>query len=98
MSSCTCAYRQASEATSQLAAARAGLTSAQREVTDLKALAAERQKRFVMLNGTFKKKEEGLQERTDAAEQQVAEARRAADIAVGASQAAAKVGRSCSAA
>ena len=87
--------RQASDATSQLAAAAEGLASAQKEVVDLKALAAERQKRFVMLNGTFKKKEEGLRERTGAAERQVAAAQQAVDMAVAASQAAAKVGRGC---
>ena len=45
-------------------------------MTQLKTLAAERQKRFVMLNGTFKKKEDGLRERADAAERQAAEAER----------------------
>ncbi len=50
-------------------------------MTQLKALAAERQKRFVMLNGTFKKKEDGLRERADAAEQQVAQALRDSEAA-----------------
>ena len=86
-----CLYRQASEATSQLAAAADGHVSAQQEITQLKALAAERQKRFVMLNGTFKKKEEGMRERAEAAERQMAEAQSTADAAVAASQTAAKV-------
>jgi len=50
-------------------------------VTQLKALAAERQKRFVMLNGTFKTKEDGFRERADAAEQQVAKALRDSEAA-----------------
>ena len=85
-------FRQAFEATSQLAAATQGLDSAQQEITQLKALAAERQKRFVMLNGTFKKKEDGMRERAEAAERQMAEAQTTADAAVAASQLAAKVG------
>lgn len=50
-------------------------------MTQLKALAAERQKRFVMLNGTFKKKEDGLRDRADAAEQQMAGAQAVAEAA-----------------
>ena len=69
------ACRQARDAQAQLAESAAALDSAQVEVTELKALAAERQKRFVMLNGTFKKKEDGLRERVEAAERQVADAR-----------------------
>lgn len=86
-----CLCRQASEATSQLTAATDGHASAQQEITQLKALAAERQKRFVMLNGTFKKKEDGMRERAEAAERQMAEAQSIADAAVAASQTAAKV-------
>lgn len=73
--------RQARDAQAQLAQSAAALDSAQVEVTQLKALAAERQKRFVMLNGTFKKKEDGLQERAEAAERQVADAQRECDAA-----------------
>lgn len=83
--------RQASEATTQLTAAIDGLNSAQHEITELKALAAERQKRFVMLNGTFKKKEDGMRERAEAAERQMAEFQATVDTAVAASQLAAKV-------
>ena len=74
-------HRQSGEAQSQHAAASAALEAAQVEVTQLKALAAERQKRFVMLNGTFKKKEDGLRDRADAAEQQMAEAQAVAEAA-----------------
>lgn len=74
-------HRQSGEAQSQLSAASAALEAAQVEVTQLKALAAERQKRFVMLNGTFKKKEDGLRDRADAAEQQMAEAQAVAEAA-----------------
>ncbi len=74
-------HRQSREAQSQASASSAALDSAQVEVTQLKALAAERQKRFVMLNGTFKKKEDGLRERADAAEQQVAQALRDSEAA-----------------
>lgn len=83
--------RQATEATSRLTAATDGLSSAQQEVTELKSLAAERQKRFVMLNGTFKKKEDGMRERAEAAERQMVELQSTADTAVAASQLAAKV-------
>ena len=74
-------HRQSGEAQSQLSAASAALEAAQVEVTQLKALAAERQKRFVMLNGTFKKKEDGLRDRADNAEQQMAEAQAVAEAA-----------------
>lgn len=73
--------RQARDAQEQLSSSSAALDSAQLEVTQLKTLAAERQKRFVMLNGTFKKKEDGLRERVDAAERQVADAQREAEAA-----------------
>ena len=73
--------RQAREAQEQLSLSSAALDSAQLEVTQLKTLAAERQKRFVMLNGTFKKKEDGLRERVEAAERQVADAQRDAEAA-----------------
>lgn len=75
------ACRQAKESQAQLAESAAALDSAQVEVTQLKALAAERQKRFVMLNGTFKKKEDGLRERVEAAESQVADAQRDCEAA-----------------
>lgn len=75
------ACRQARDSQAQLAQSAAALDSAQVEVTQLKALAAERQKRFVMLNGTFKKKEDGLRERVDAAERQVADAQRECEAA-----------------
>ena len=75
------ACRQARDAQAQLAESAAALDSAQVEVTQLKALAAERQKRFFMLNGTFKKKEDGLRERVEAAERQVADAQRECEAA-----------------
>ena len=75
------ACRQARDAQAQLAESAAALDSAQVEVTQLKALAAERQRRFVMLNGTFKKKEDGLRERVEAAERQVADAHRGCEAA-----------------
>ena len=61
------------------------------EVTQLKALAAERQKRFVMLNGTFKKKEDRLRERADAAERQVADAQQECQAAQAQAASAVKV-------
>ena len=70
------ACRQARDAQAQLAESSTALDSAEVEMTQLKALAAERQKRFVMLNGTFKKKEDGLRQRVEAAERQVADAER----------------------
>lgn len=73
--------RQAREAQEQLSSSSEALHAAQLEMTQLKTLAAERQKRFVMLNGTFRKKEDGLRERVDAAERQVADAQRAAEDA-----------------
>lgn len=73
--------RQVTEAHAQQADASAALDSAQAEVAQLKLLAAERQKRFVMLNGTFKRKEDELKERADAAERQTAEAQREAEAA-----------------
>ena len=74
-------HRQFKDAQSQQQEASEALDSAQLEVTQLKALAAERQKRFVMLNSTFKKKESGFQERAEAAERQVAEAQRQSEAA-----------------
>lgn len=87
------AFRQARDAQAQLARSAAALDSAQVEVTQLKALAAERQKRFVMLNGTFKKKEDGLQERVEAAERQVAETHRECEAAQAHAASAIKVKR-----
>ena len=75
----------------KLSASSAALDSVQLEVTQLKALAAERQKRFVMLNGTFKKKEDGLRERADAAERQVAGAERDSEAAQAEAASAVKV-------
>ena len=89
------ACRQAREAEAQLAESAAALDSAQLEVTQLKALAAERQKRFVMLNGTFKKKEDGLLERVEAAERQVADAHRECETAQAQAASAIKVNGNC---
>lgn len=83
--------RQAREVQQQLSTSSAALDSAQLEVAQLKALAAERQKRFVMLNGTFKKKEDGLRERVDAAERQVADAQRECEAAQAQASSALKV-------
>ena len=83
--------RQVKDANTQQQEASEALDSAQVEVSQLKALAAERQKRFVMLNSTFKKKESGFQERAEAAERQVAEAQRESESAQAQALDAAKV-------
>ena len=83
--------RRARDAEAQLSASSSALDAAQIEVTQLKALAAERQKRFVMLNGTFKKKEDGLRELADAAERQVSDAQQECRAAQAQGAAAVKV-------
>ena len=51
--------RQVEALQQELASKAAGLLAAQKEVQDLAITAAERQKRFGLLNSTFRKKEVG---------------------------------------
>lgn len=55
--------------------AEAALVAAKAEAAQAEATMAERHKRFVMLNSTFKKKEDVLRERAEAAEREVADVR-----------------------
>lgn len=52
----------------QLVEATSGLESLRREAEEAQAAARERQKKFSMLNATFRKKEEGLLVRVEDAE------------------------------
>lgn len=67
--------RESGELRRQLVQATSELQAVQREASEAQAAAAERQKRFTVLNSTFRRREEALISRAEAAEGALSQAR-----------------------
>ncbi len=72
---CSCNDRESEQLRQQLVQATSELQAVQQEASEAQAAARERQKRFTMLNATFRRKEEALVGRAEEAEGALAQAR-----------------------
>ena len=75
MRSCSCYDRESEQLRQQLVQATSELQAVQQEASEAQAAARERQKRFTMLNATFRRKEEALVGRAEEAEGALSQAR-----------------------